>query len=233
MTHGYGDGTFRPDEALSHNHASIFLDRYYKEVLGADVSEGFTRSDMMRVLHEMSKSAPSAVEPEEEPADGFINRPAGPRTQCTLHLPELCSPPYGTLWHGTSTLADEPVALLCGRGRAEVPWNLPEADFAHLVVLLWNPERYPFFVETTDAGGATKRADFPRAVASTSSLTFGSDWTTDITAGKITLEVNPNSGRSLVVGDWGLTLFASDTPRPQWATSRLLQHWANTVRCWD
>ena len=56
MTLGYGDGTFRPEEPLSYLHASIFLTRYYEEVLGADVSADFTRSDMMRVLYEIAGS---------------------------------------------------------------------------------------------------------------------------------------------------------------------------------
>lgn len=233
VTAGYGDGTFKPDRPLSKRHAVVFMERFYDEILGAEQSEDFTRSDMMRVLYEMSKTTPPTVEPDDEPADGLISRPMGPRAQCTYHLPELCSPAFGTLWYGTSTLADEPVDLLCGRGKTDLTWDLPASDSSHVVVLLWNPERYPFYIEATDAGGATERMEFAQAVASISSLTFGNDWTTDIDAGHITLEVNPNSGRSLVVGDWGLANFITDTSRPSWATSKLLQQWANSVRCWS
>lgn len=54
VTTGYGDGTFRPDEPLSFRHATVLLARYYEEVLGADVSDRFTRADMMMLLHAMS-----------------------------------------------------------------------------------------------------------------------------------------------------------------------------------
>ena len=56
ITAGYGDGTFRPDAALSYSHASVFLERYYGEVLGVDPSPDFTRSDMMRILYEIAGS---------------------------------------------------------------------------------------------------------------------------------------------------------------------------------
>ena len=65
VTAGYGDGTFRPEQPLSFRHATVFLARYYEEVLGADVSVDFTRSDMMRVLYEMAGSPDT--EPEEVP----------------------------------------------------------------------------------------------------------------------------------------------------------------------
>ena len=54
VTTGYDDGTFRPEQPLSFRHATVFLARYYEEILGADVSADFTRSDMMRVLYEMA-----------------------------------------------------------------------------------------------------------------------------------------------------------------------------------
>lgn len=56
ITAGYGDGTFRPDVALSLSHASTFLERYFGEVLGVDPSPEFTRSDMMRILYTIAGS---------------------------------------------------------------------------------------------------------------------------------------------------------------------------------
>lgn len=56
ITLGYGDGTFRPDAALSLSHATTFLERYYGNVLGVDPSPDFTRSDMMRILYEIAGS---------------------------------------------------------------------------------------------------------------------------------------------------------------------------------
>lgn len=56
ITFGYGDGTFRPDTALSLSHASTFLERYYGDVLGVDPSPEFTRADMMRILYEIAGS---------------------------------------------------------------------------------------------------------------------------------------------------------------------------------
>ena len=50
LTLGYGDGTFKPSRALSKDHALVFMERYYDDILGADKSEGFTRADMMVLL---------------------------------------------------------------------------------------------------------------------------------------------------------------------------------------
>ena len=60
LTLGYGDGTFRPDAPLSRDHAVIFMERYYDEILGADESDDFTRGDMMRLLHGMAETPPEA-----------------------------------------------------------------------------------------------------------------------------------------------------------------------------
>ena len=80
VTHGYGDGTFRPEEPLSLSHATVFLNRYYEEILGADVSADFTRSDMMRVLFEMA-GAPgqgsSSSDSEEGSSDAREEPPIG------------------------------------------------------------------------------------------------------------------------------------------------------------
>ena len=50
LTVGYGDGTFRPSTPLSKDHALIFMERFYDNVLEADQSDEFTRGDMMTLL---------------------------------------------------------------------------------------------------------------------------------------------------------------------------------------
>jgi len=55
LTVGYGDGTFRPSTPLSKRHALVFMERFYDDVLGTD-SGGFTRGDMMALLHQISRS---------------------------------------------------------------------------------------------------------------------------------------------------------------------------------
>ncbi|MYJ85873.1 MAG: S-layer homology domain-containing protein [Acidimicrobiaceae bacterium] len=50
LTVGYGDGTFRPDDPLPRWAALIFMERFY-DVLQASESDGFTRGDMMQLLH--------------------------------------------------------------------------------------------------------------------------------------------------------------------------------------
>ncbi|MDE0657330.1 MAG: hypothetical protein OXH58_12190 [Acidimicrobiaceae bacterium] len=64
MTTGYGDGTFRPSVALSKDHALIFMERFYDDVLQAAESAAFTRGDMMALLHTIHNgSVPAAVGP--------------------------------------------------------------------------------------------------------------------------------------------------------------------------
>ena len=50
VTLGYGDGTFKPEVALSRWHARVFVERYYDEILGAEQPQNFTRADMMVLL---------------------------------------------------------------------------------------------------------------------------------------------------------------------------------------
>ncbi len=54
VTAGYGDGTFRPDLPLPKRHAVAFMNTYYDNILGAEQSTGFTRADMMMLLHHLS-----------------------------------------------------------------------------------------------------------------------------------------------------------------------------------
>ena len=50
ITLGYTDGTFKPERPLHKNHAVLFMERYYDEILQASESPDFTRGDMMRLL---------------------------------------------------------------------------------------------------------------------------------------------------------------------------------------
>ena len=50
VTTGYTDGTFKPQRPLSKRHSVVFMERYYDEILQADQSDDFTRSDMMVLL---------------------------------------------------------------------------------------------------------------------------------------------------------------------------------------
>ena len=50
VTTGYTDGTFKPERALPKDHAVIFMERYYDEILQAEQSEDFTRGNMMVLL---------------------------------------------------------------------------------------------------------------------------------------------------------------------------------------
>ena len=54
VTAGYDNGTFRPDQPLHRDHAAIFLERFYDQILESDQSDGFTRGDMMALLHEIN-----------------------------------------------------------------------------------------------------------------------------------------------------------------------------------
>lgn len=69
VTVGYGDGTFRPEVPLSKQHAVIFMERFYDDILGAESSPDFTRGDMMMVLHNMS--GPTNIEPDDALGDAF------------------------------------------------------------------------------------------------------------------------------------------------------------------
>ena len=50
VTLGYRDGTFKPQRPLTKNHAVVFMQRYYDEILKAEQSQDFTRGDMMVLL---------------------------------------------------------------------------------------------------------------------------------------------------------------------------------------
>lgn len=57
LTSGYGDGTFKPDEALARWRAMAFMEKFYDEVLKVDASDGFTSGDLMVVLHAIHSGA--------------------------------------------------------------------------------------------------------------------------------------------------------------------------------
>lgn len=48
---GNEDGTFKPGRPLSKQHAVVFVERFYDDVLGAEESPDFTRADFARLLH--------------------------------------------------------------------------------------------------------------------------------------------------------------------------------------
>ena len=104
VTTGYDDGTFRPEQPLSFRHATVFLARYYEEILGADVSADFTRSDMMRVLYEMA-GAPGQGSSSSDGEEG-----SGDTRE---------ESPSDTTWDGTSTFDGESASVVCGRGRSK------------------------------------------------------------------------------------------------------------------
>lgn len=51
VTVGYDDGTFKPERPLPKQHAVVFVERFYDDVLGAEESPDFTRGDFARLLH--------------------------------------------------------------------------------------------------------------------------------------------------------------------------------------
>ena len=57
VTLGYGDGTFRPGLPMHRDHAVLFVERFYDDVLQASQSPSFTRADMMRVLHAINNGS--------------------------------------------------------------------------------------------------------------------------------------------------------------------------------
>ena len=57
VTLGYGDGTFRPGLAMHRDHAVLFVERFYDDVLQAAQSPAFTRADMMLVLHAINNGS--------------------------------------------------------------------------------------------------------------------------------------------------------------------------------
>ena len=57
VTKGYTDGTFRPQQPLVKEHAVLFMERYYDEILQAEQSEDFTRADMMVLLKAINDGA--------------------------------------------------------------------------------------------------------------------------------------------------------------------------------
>ena len=57
VTSGYTDGTFRPQQPLVKEHAVLFMERYYDEILQAEQSEDFARADMMVLLKAINDGA--------------------------------------------------------------------------------------------------------------------------------------------------------------------------------
>ncbi len=229
VTAGYGDGTFRPSQPLSLRHATVFLNRYYEEILGADVSEDFTRADMMRVLYEMAGGG----ETPDDTAEATTATDDG-----------TAAPPTGTTWEGTSTFDGEAARVLCGSGPVEFTWDLSDAEGRWLAVLMWNPDERNVDVQVTGPNGATTSLHgFAYRVAGESSFSFGDDPSSDIDAGETLISVVPYhtldedlAGQGDLYDPapdavWGLVGFTSSSPGFMWATTKLLQQWAHTVNC--
>ncbi len=76
VTAGYDDGTFKPDRPLSKRHAVVFMERFYDDILGAEQSEDFTRSDMMVLLKAINDGTPPEPESASEATTGrWLPRP--------------------------------------------------------------------------------------------------------------------------------------------------------------
>ena len=232
VTTGYGDGTFQPSQPsqpLSLRHATVFLTRYYDAILGADVSEDFTRSDMMRVLYEMAGGGETPDDSTEEES---------------VTDDSTAAPLTGTTWEGTSTFDSEPARVLCGRGPAEFTWDLSDAEGRWLAVLMWNPDERKVDVQVTGPNGATTSLHgFSYSLAGESSFSFGDDPSSNIDAGETLISVVPyHTLEEDLAGQgdlydpspdavWGLVGFTSSSPGLMWATTKLRQQWALTVNC--
>ena len=72
LTLGYDDGTFKPEQPLSKQHAVVFMERYYDQILRAAESPDFTRGDMMMLLHAIAQGTA-----DDAPADtsGLLTDP--------------------------------------------------------------------------------------------------------------------------------------------------------------
>ena len=70
VTTGYTDGTFKPQQPLIKQHAVVFMERYYDEILQAEESEDFTRGDMMVLLKAINDGTLDGGAPTDEPRGG-------------------------------------------------------------------------------------------------------------------------------------------------------------------
>lgn len=248
VTAGYGDGTFRPSQPLSKRHALVFMERYYDSILGAAESEDFTRGDMMRVLYEMAGGGESADDSAEvsttetstttSPSEGNVW--AGTSTLAGEPWPVLC---------GRDSV--EFTLNLIPRTEGDAAWD-------GLLVLLSNPGKGAFELSVTGPAGATTLLHFPRTLVTSRWFSFGPHPNTVIDAGEASFSFEqvrqPISDAEIAwanapstmgerqrrwnqlrerdpIVDWGMLVIASDTPSPEWATTKRLQQWANSVSC--
>ena len=224
VTNGYGDGTFRPEQPLSFRHATVFLARYYEDILGADVSAGFTRSDMMRVLYEMAGVPDQGTSPPSGDDSGYTNG-------------EL---PGDSTWEGTATFDGEPASVLCGRGFAEIVLSLTDGEWYWMVWLPPMEGAAPFI----DLSWTGPNHGHQEALASHldfephNGLGVGPQSWTDVDAGDVTLTVTPYGldDPSFYPNDadrpWAL-LTAGPFPHEShvYAPTKLKQQWAPSVNC--
>ena len=226
ITLGYTDGTFKPERPLHKTHAVVFMERYYEEVLGADVSADFTRSDMMRVLYEIAGS-PSQGSSSSEGEEGSSDTRE--------------EPPTGTTWEGTSAFDGESAGVVCGRGPAEFTWDLNTEGqhIRYLTVLIWSPPDRRVEIDVTGPNGATTNLDRQHGLRSL--LSFGDDAQAHIDAGETSFSVTPirTSEERRAAGDgewpspdavWGVAGFVTNYSYLS-TSSKLRQQWALSVNC--
>ena len=108
VTTGYDDGTFKPQRPLNKNHAVVFMQRYYDEILQAEQSDDFTRGDMMVLLKAINDGTlrnTDATTDTEPRQDGSANAPF----EGDWHDSELGrlldSPAYPDLYHPLNPFA--------------------------------------------------------------------------------------------------------------------------------
>lgn len=151
VTAGYTDGTFRPEVPLSKQHAVIFMERFYDDILGAEESPDFTRGDMMMLLKAINDGGELAPEPADdeqadtpEPETRWVLNPEG-RTAEGRCAPAIVMGIYD--WEH------------CAWGVADDP-EMSRADMQALVERVWaeikargKPDEPPTLTEGT-CGGA-------------------------------------------------------------------------------
>ena len=131
VTVGYGDGTFKPQRPLIKDHAVIFMERYYDEILRAEESEDFTRGDMMVLLKAINDG--TAREPpgacggsSEDDAVQWVGSNAAKDVSWSPDCTQVAFVHYGDLW------------LMTNRGHS--PRLVVDDEHAWLLTPAWSPD---------------------------------------------------------------------------------------------
>ena len=219
MTLGYGDGTFRPEEPLSYLHASIFLTRYYEEVLGADVSADFTRSDMMRVLYEIAGS-PGVGEATQS------TTPTNPDSG-SEGLPGWT----GDVWLGTSSFpgVGQDLVTVCANGDATEVFELSASQYWIFTWTAVDPDssggddRYDLTIEVTGPNGASKRSTHYGSSwqdgADSHFLSVGTHANAHIDPGETSWSYSSDGAWAIILMSYEGLWFPSIKEHQQWAAS--------------